>query len=62
MPSPSYAQNKSHIYKWRQSNTDKYRAINRNTIRSEMLGRRYKRVLTYIIIKQQLIISASAQY
>ena len=28
---PSYAQNKSHIYKWRLSNGDRMRAINRKS-------------------------------
>jgi hypothetical protein len=31
MPSPSYTQNKAHIYKWRETNIDKYREINRRS-------------------------------
>lgn len=29
MPSPNYAQNKTHIYKWRETHAEKYRELNR---------------------------------
>jgi hypothetical protein len=28
MPSPTYQQNKAHIYKWRQQNADRNRELN----------------------------------
>jgi hypothetical protein len=41
MPSPSYAQNKTHIYKWREANADKNRELCR---KSSQKYRNWKKV------------------
>lgn len=40
MPSPSYAQNKKHFYKWRENHIEKSREYNR---KYELKRSRYKR-------------------
>ena len=45
MPSPSYKQNKSHIYTWREKNQDRYRAIVRRSDEWKKITKVFRNIL-----------------
>lgn len=50
MPSPSYAQNKKHIQKWRLANIDKYREINRKSKQKRDAWKKIQKEFLHILL------------
>ena len=50
MPSPTYKQNKTHIYKWREKNIEKLREINKKSKqRYDMFKKEQKRLFCILL-------------
>ena len=51
MPSPSYQQNKKHIYRWVENNLERKREIARNNQRKYDMWKREKKIFLKILLE-----------
>jgi hypothetical protein len=51
MPSPNYAQNKSHIYKWRANHLEKSREINRKSKARHDAWKKITKIYLHILLE-----------
>jgi hypothetical protein len=50
MPSPTYSQNKTHIYKWREKHADTHRAQNKKDFKKQYYWRKIQKQFLNILI------------